>query len=99
MEEFSKFMVQIDRHIDDAQRQVKSFSDTLQKRVELNLNNLYDGAFQTEIRQDQAAHYELMDNTDFIFHNVTLGLKAMDEIRLSIYDPKKPVDIGQIPLR
>ena len=92
-------MVQIDRHIDEAQSQVKSFSDTLQKRVELNLNNLYDGAFQTEIRQDKAAHYELMDNTDFIFHNVTLGLKAMDEIRLSIYDPKKPVDIGQIPVR
>ena len=99
LEEFSKFLVQIDRHIDEAQSQVKSFSDTLQKRVELNLNNLYDGAFQTEIRQDKAAHYELMDNTDFIFHNVTLGLKAMDEIRLSIYDPKKPVDIGQIPVR
>ena len=92
-------MEQIDRHIDDSQRLVKSFSDTLQKRVELNLNNLYDGTFRTEIRQDQAAHYELMDNSDFIFHNVTAGLSAMDTIRDSIYDPKRPVDIGQIPDR
>ena len=92
-------MEQIDRHIDDSQRLVKSFSDTLEKRVELNLNNLYDGTFQSEIRQDQAAHYELMDNSDFIFHNVTAGLSAMDSIRDSIYNINRPVDIGQIPDR
>ena len=40
-----------------------------------------------------------MDNTDFIFHNVTLGLKAMDVIRLKIYDPKRPVNIASIPAR
>ena len=120
LEKFSQSMVHIDRLIDEAQKQVKSFNDALQKKVELNLNNLYDGTFQTEIRQvssrdssllfsssvnsfifsqDKAAHYELMDNTDFIFHNVTLGLKAMDVIRLKIYDPKGPVNIASIPAR
>ena len=51
LEKFSQSMVHIDRLIDEAQKQVKSFNDALQKKVELNLNNLYDGTFQTEIRQ------------------------------------------------
>ena len=95
LEEFSKFLVQIDRHIDEAQSQVKSLTDALEKRVEQNLNTLYDGKFQTEIRQDKAAHFELMDNSNFILHNVTEGLTAMDKIRFTIED----VDIGQIPDR
>ena len=32
-----------------------------------------------------------MENSDFIFYNVTEGLKAMDIIRFKIYDPKNPV--------
>lgn len=36
-----------------------------------------------------------MDNSNFILHNVTEGLTAMDKIRFTIED----VDIGQIPDR
>ena len=40
-----------------------------------------------------------MEHSDFIFYNVTDGLKAMDNIRLKIYDPKTPISIGPIPKR
>jgi hypothetical protein len=96
-EQFSQSMVHMDRLVQHAQKQVKSFNDVLQKEVEHNLNHLYDGAFQADIKQDKAAHYELMENSDFIFYNVTDGLKAMDKIRLQIYDPKTPISIGPIP--
>eukprot|EP00092_Neocalanus_flemingeri_P003862 GFUD01004158.1.p1 GENE.GFUD01004158.1~~GFUD01004158.1.p1 ORF type:complete len:631 (-),score=66.99 GFUD01004158.1:1491-3383(-) len=96
-EQFSQSMVHMDRLIQHAQKQVKSFNDVLQKEVEHNLNNLYDGAFQADIKQDKAAHFELMEHSDFIFYNVTDGLKAMDNIRLKIYDPKTPISIGPIP--
>jgi len=96
-EQLSQSMVHMDRLVQHAQKQVKSFNDVLQKEVEHNLNNLYDGAFQSDIKQDKAAHYELMENSDFIFYNVTDGLKAMDKIRLQIYDPKMPIEIGKIP--
>ena len=49
--------------------------------------------------QDKAAHFELLEQADFIFYNVTDGLKAMDKIRLQIYDPKTPLSIGPIPKR
>ena len=105
---------------------MKSFNDVLTKKVEHNLNILYDGTFQTEIRnvsrrlklqwahkwkliwiliktillfQDKAAHFELLEKSDFIFYNVTDGLKAMDNIRLKIYDPKMPINIEKVPTR
>ena len=40
-----------------------------------------------------------MENSDFIFYNVTEGLKAMDIIRLRIYDPQVPINIENIPIR
>jgi len=97
LERFSYSMVQIDQRIQQAQKQVKSFNDVLTKKVEHNLNILYDGTFQTEIRNDKAAHFELLEKSDFIFYNVTDGLKAMDNIRLKIYDPKMPINIEKVP--
>ena len=49
--------------------------------------------------QDKAAHFELLEKSDFIFYNVTDGLKAMDNIRLKIYDPKMPINIEKVPTR
>ena len=42
-------------------------------------------------------HHELLEHSDFIFYNVTDGLKAMDTIRFQIRDPKTPVMIKNIP--
>jgi len=97
LERFSQSMVHMDRLIVTAQKQVKSFNDALTKEVEHNLNTLYDGTFQTEIGQDKAAHYELMEKSEFIFYNVSDGLKAMDKIRLRIYDPQLPINIKNVP--
>ncbi len=46
-----------------------------------NLNRLYDGAFQRDIREDPQSHFEIMDNSDYVFYNISEGLKAMDELR------------------
>ena len=40
-----------------------------------------------------------MEKSDFIFYNVTDGLKAMDKIRLKIYDPKMPINIENVTVR
>jgi hypothetical protein len=78
---------------------VKSFNDLLQKEVDQNLNRLYDGVFHKETSEAKNAHHELLEHSDFIFYNVTDGLKAMDAIRFQIRDPKTPVQIGGIPQR
>ena len=49
--------------------------------IEQNMNALYDGPFQRDIRQSPTSHLEIMDNSDYIFFNISEGLKAMDEIR------------------
>ena len=36
----------------------------------------------------RSAHFEIMDACDVIFHNVSKGLEAMDELRFSLSDPK-----------
>ena len=38
-----------------------------------------------------------MEKSEFIFYNVSDGLKAMDKIRLKIYDPKLPINIKNVP--
>jgi len=98
LEGFTQHMVNIDRLIQHAQKQVKSFNDLLTKEVEHNLNLLYDGTFQKDIQEDKAAHFELMEKSDFIFYNVTDGLKALDIIRLKIYDPNLPINVKNVSL-
>ena len=45
------------------------------------MNNLYDGPFQRDIRNAPTKHLQIMDHSDYIFFNISEGLKAMDEIR------------------
>jgi len=99
-EKFAQSVVHMDRLIDEAQQNVKSFNDVLQRNVKQNLNNLYDGIFQKTFQQNvhdvHDVHDELMENVDTILKNVDDGLIAMDKIRLKIYDPKTPISIGSI---
>ncbi len=62
-----------------------------------NLNRLYDGAFQRDIREDPQSHFEIMDNSDYVFYNISEGLKAMDELRFAIDDPGARIDFRYIP--
>ena len=55
--------------------------------------------FSIKYFQDKAAHFELMEKSDFIFYNVTDGLKALDIIRLKIYDPNLPINVKNVSLR
>jgi len=99
-EHFNTAMTNMDRLIQTAQNQVKTFNDVLQKEVDQNLNRLYDGVFHKETSQASSdQHHELLEHSDFIFYNVTDGLKAMDTIRFQIRDPKTPVVIKGIPLK
>ena len=62
-----------------------------------NLNKLYDGAFQRDIREDPQAHFDIMDSSDNVFYNISEGLKAMDELRFAIDDPGARIDFRYIP--
>ena len=55
--------------------QVKSFNDVLQKEVEHNLNNLYDGAFQADIKQ-VSKQLEIVWNT---------GIENLNDISSSVF--------------
>lgn len=96
---FNTAMVNMDRLVLGAQRQVKAFNDVMHKDVEQSLMRLYDDVFQTDnvIGIAKDAHFELLEQTDFIFYNITDGLKAMDSIRFKIQDPNTPIVIGGIP--
>ena len=59
----------------------QNLNSKLQVDIEQNMNALYDGPFQRDIRQSPTSHLEIMDNSDYIFYNISEGLKAMDEIR------------------
>ena len=52
-----------------------------QVEIEQNMNALYDGPFQRDIRNAPTKHLQIMDHSDYIFFNISEGLKAMDEIR------------------
>ena len=53
------------------------YNEVLQKDLEQNMNKLYDGPFQRDIRQSPTSHLEIMDNSDFIFFNISEGLKVI----------------------
>lgn len=82
MEEFQTATSQIVEHVRHVQELSKRYNEALQVDIEQNMNNLYDGPFQRDIRQSPTSHLEIMDNSDYIFFNISEGLKAMDEIRL-----------------
>jgi len=100
VEHFSQATTQINRLIAHAQKQTSDFNDILSKKVELNLNKLYDGPFQSDIYENQQAHYNLINFSESIFQNVSHGLTAMDQIRLRISDPtanhNKPISVDKV---
>ena len=73
------------------------YNEVLQKDIEQNMNKLYDGPFQRDIRESPSSHLEIMDNSDFIFFNISEGLKAMDEIRFTVSDPNNRIDLRFLP--
>ncbi len=64
----------------------KKYNEVLMNGIEKNLNRLYEGPFQSDIAQDRAAHFEIMDSCDVVFNNISKGLEAMDELRFTIDD-------------
>ena len=87
-------IVGIVRHIQEMSRK---YNEVLQKDIEQNMNKLYDGPFQRDIRESPSSHLEIMDNSDFIFFNISEGLKAMDEIRFTVSDPNNRIDLRYLP--
>lgn len=97
MTEFEKATENIGSIIRRIQEMSRVYNDVLQKDIEQNMNKLYDGPFQRDIRQSPTSHLEIMDNSDFIFFNITEGLKAMDEIRFTVNDPNNKIDLRFLP--
>lgn len=95
--EFEKATENINSIIKRAQEMTRKYNEVLQKNIEQNLNKLYDGAFQRDIREDPQGHFEIMDNSDYVFYNISEGLKAMDELRFAIDDPGARIDFRHIP--
>ena len=90
--EFEKAAEEILNIVRRIQKMSRQYNDVLQKDIEQNMNKLYDGPFQRDIRQSPTSHLEIMDNSDFIFFNISEGLKAMDEIRFTVNDPNNRID-------
>lgn len=97
MTEFEKATENIGNIIRRIQEMSRVYNDVLQKDIEQNMYKLYDGPFQRDLRQSPTSHLEIMDNSDFIFFNITEGLKAMDEIRFTVNDPNNRIDLRFLP--
>ena len=62
----------------------KRYNNVFNNEISANLNKLYDGPFQREIRENTGAHFNLMDNCDRVLNNISAGLEAMDQLRFAI---------------
>lgn len=97
VEEFEKAAENINNIVRRVQEMTRKFNDVIQKDVEQNMNRLYDNPFQRGIRESPSSHLEIMDNSDYVFYNVSEGLKAMDEIRDIVDDPNNRIDLRYLP--
>ena len=95
--EFEKATENINNIVRRIQDMSRVYNEVLQKDIEQNMNKLYDGPFQRDIRESPSSHLEIMDNSDFIFFNISEGLKAMDEIRFTVSDPNNRIDLRFLP--
>lgn len=93
-EKATNIIVDTVRHIQELSRK---YNEDLQKDIEQNVNKLYDGPFQRDIRQSPTTHLEIMDHCNAIFSNISEGLKAMDEIRFTVNDPNNRLDLRHVP--
>ena len=95
--EFEKATENIVNIVRRIQEMSRVYNEVLQKDIEQNMNKLYDGPFQRDIRESPSSHLEIMDNSDFIFFNISEGLKGMDEIRFTVSDPNNRIDLRFLP--
>jgi hypothetical protein len=96
--EFEKATEEINNIVRRVQEMSRTYNDVLQKHIEQNMNKLYDGPFQRDIQNSAESHLKIMDNSNEIFKNITVGLEAMDDIRLTVNNPQKRIDLRHIPL-
>lgn len=87
--EFEKATEEINNIVRRVQEMSRTYNDVLQKHIEQNMNKLYDGPFQRDIQNSAESHLKIMDNSNEIFKNITVGLEAMDDIRLTVNNPQK----------
>jgi len=107
---FEKFTRGIDRNVRRAQELTRRYNQLMMKDIQENMNNLYDGPFNSGsktgqrtqgVGNAQQAKFEIMENCDVVFYNVSSGLAAMDQLRDKI-DPspndKPEVTFKEIPI-
>ena len=92
--EFEKATNEINNIVRRVQDMSRQYNEDLQKHIEQNMNKLYDGPFQRDIQtgdiqNSRESHLKIMDNSNEIFKNITVGLEAMDDIRLTVNNPQK----------
>jgi len=104
-----KFTKGIDQNVRRAQELTRRYNELMMKDIQENMNNLYDGPFNSGSMMGrnqgggnvQQAKFEIMENCDVVFYNVSSGLAAMDQLR-DIIDPslndKPEVTFKEIPI-
>ena len=97
IENFGKATQNINHIVQRSQALAGKYNDVFQDGIEKNLNRLYDGPFQREIREDQKASFEIMESSDIIFANISSGLEAMDQLRFAIDEPKHRMSFQNLP--
>ena len=94
---FERATENIDNVIKRAQSMANKYNEVFSKEIEQNMNHLYDGPFQRDIRKNPASHFELMELSDVVFNNITSGKTAMAGLRVVIDDQNKRIDFKEVP--
>lgn len=95
MVNFQRAMEHIDSTIKQAQTSANKYNSVIQD-IDQYMARLYDGPFQNKRNRPQAS-YNLMEQSEGVFHNASTGVKAMDQLRFVIDDEDKRIDFKQIP--
>ena len=75
----------------------RQYIDNLEKDIKQNMNVLYDGPFQRDIKKSPGSHFDIMTSADIIFFNISEGTNAMDRIRDIVDDPNNRIDLRYVP--
>lgn len=95
--EFEKAAENVNSIVLNVQKMTRKYNEVMQKEIEQNMNRLYDGPFQKDIRDNSYSHDEILDESALIFDNISEGLKAMDELRFAVDDPNNRIDFRYLP--
>ena len=63
----------------------KRYNNVFNNEISANLNKLYDGPFQRDIRENTAAHFNLMDNCDRVLNNIRCVIMMMRRNESGLY--------------